>query len=159
MPRAPLCTLSLLLPSLYPILLPPRAAVGAASQPRAPGLAGRLGAGWPAAGDPRVTFASPPCQFTELPFPINVTAGESRRIIDGEGGGSSGGRGPRSLREGEADQPACSGYLRRLARSFAVRGTSGNLCFSDNLDECARRLKIAWKHHATAQLNATRRTG
>lgn len=92
MPRAPLCVLSLLLPSLYPILLPPQAAVGAASQPRAPGLAGRLGAGWPAAGDPRVTFASPPCQFTELPFPINVTAGESRRIIDGEGGGFKGGQ-------------------------------------------------------------------
>lgn len=76
----------LFLPSLYPILLSPQAA----SQLCAAGLAGRLRAGWPTAGDPQMTFESCPCQFTELPFLISVTASKSRQIIDG--GNKEGGR-------------------------------------------------------------------
>lgn len=93
--------------------------------------------GWPVAGDPRMTFESRPCQFTELPAPISVTAGQSRQIIDG---GHREGRGPGSCREGGAHQPPCSGYLRRFVLSFA---TSGNLCFPDNVDEYTRFLRIA----------------
>lgn len=134
-----MCSLSLSALSL-PYSSPSPGGGGADSQPCAPGLAGRLRVGWPVAGDPRMTFESRPCQFTELPFLISVTAGESRQIIDG---GHKEGRGPGSWREGEADQPTRSGYLRRPVRSFATRGTSGNLCFPDNSDEYTRFLKIA----------------
>lgn len=110
--------------------------------------------GWPVAGDPRVTFGSCRCQFTELPCPISVTAGESRQIIDGGTRRAEG-----SCREGEAHHPTRSAYLRRFVLSFASRGTSGNLRFPDNIDEHTGLLKIAWKHRAAAQLNATRGTG
>lgn len=43
------------------------------------------------------------------------------------GGEQGGDRELGSQREGEADQSAHPGYLRRLARPFAMRGTSGNL--------------------------------
>lgn len=94
------------------------------------------------AGDPRMTLESCPCQFTELPFLISVTAGESRQIIDG---GQKEGRGLGSCREEEeeADQPTRSGCLRRFVHSFEMRGTSGNLCFPDNVDEYTGFLKIA----------------
>lgn len=94
--------------------------------------------GWPVAGDPRMTFESCRCQFTELPCPISVTAGESRQIIDGGTRRAEG-----SSREGEAQQPTRSGYLRRFVLSFASGGTSGNLCFPDNVDEYTGFLKIA----------------
>lgn len=94
--------------------------------------------GWPVAGDPRVTFESCRCHFTELPCPISVTAGESRQIIDGGTRRAEG-----SCREGAAHQPARSGYLRRFGLSFASKGTSGNLHFPDNVGEYTGFLKIA----------------
>lgn len=57
-----------------------------------------------------MTFESRPCQFTELPFLISVTAGKTRQIIDG-GDQGEGGRGPGSQREGEVDQPGRPGYF------------------------------------------------
>lgn len=93
-----------------------------------------------------MTFESRPCHFTELPFLISVTAGKTRQIIDGGdqgAGGAGGAEGQGARGRGRWISLGALDILRRLARSFAMRGTSGNLCFSDNFDEYTRFLKIA----------------
>lgn len=56
---------------LLTLFFPPARALGEAARPS------------PAAGDPRVTFVWPRCQFTELPFPISITAGTALQISYG----------------------------------------------------------------------------